>query len=50
MAQQKSVGISGIGFLLSVKYIRFMQRNAALDLFLPWDDSPGEDLVETAKS
>ena len=33
MAQQKSVGISGISFLLSVKYIRFMQRNAALDLF-----------------
>ena len=32
MAQLKFVGISRIIFLLSVKYIRFMQRNAAPDL------------------
>ena len=32
-AQKKSVGISGISFLLSVKYVRVMQRSAALDLF-----------------
>ena len=33
IAQQKSVCIPGITFLLSVKYIPLMQRNAALDLF-----------------
>ena len=33
MDQQKSVGISGIAFLLCVNIIHVMQWNAALDLF-----------------
>ena len=33
MAQKKPRGIPGISFLLSVKYVRFMQRNFTIDLF-----------------